>query len=298
MNCPLCKHTENIVQLEVFNGYTILKCTYCELEFSSPMKAANSSHYEALEWYGKRWEFGETLKFFKGKEKDILEIGCGRGYFLREAILAGNKVTGIDFNASAIKFAKEHFGIDNTFKLSDQEFSKFFSNKKFELICFFHTIEHLEDPLKFLSNVRNILVDKGFIAFSVPNKNRFSIKLLKREIWDYPPHHLTRWDENSVNKLLLKSGFKIIFSKYEPVKFLKVTESVGNFLISLINLKFRANDTKKSYKYKHFIYFPKKLFKATGMFLLSPFGLIIMLIAKMKRLNGLAYLVIAQKTKS
>lgn len=220
MNCPLCgnrryfKFIECVYSQEMKIQYKIFRCKNCGIEFSEPMKSASSSHYQESEWYGERWEFYETLKFFKGERGKILDIGCGESHFLNLAKKENFEIVGIDFNEEAIRRAKEKFGFERVYPFTLEEFMKKFPSEKFDMICAFQIIEHLENPVDFVLKLRKILRENGFFVFSLPNPERFQARIKwEREQWDFPPHHLTRWSNKSIQVLLEKTGFKILLKK-------------------------------------------------------------------------------------
>ncbi len=247
MNCPLCgnkksfKFIESSYSHELAIEYKIFKCKNCELEFSIPMKSAPPSHYERYEWYGERWEFFETLKFLKGKKLKIMDIGCGEGYFLNLAKKMGFEVVGIDFNKKAIEIAKEKFGIERVYPFTIEEFIEKFPDEKFDVICAFHLIEHLENPLDFIFKFKKILNKQGFFIFSIPSDRRISVKLKRREEFDYPPHHLTRWNDKSIKFLAGKTGFEIIKIKDEDCSL----NSILNHLMQTIHFNLTKKFCKK-----------------------------------------------------
>jgi len=235
MKCPVCGNINNFIYIESINDletgleYKIYKCPECSLEFSSPMKSALPSHYEKFEEYFERWEFKKALNFISSKKAKIIDIGCGEGHFLNLARKKGFDVFGIDFNENAIKVAKEKFCIENVYPYTLEEFIEKFPDEKFDFVFFFHLLEHLEDPLNFMKNIKKILKEDGYIAFSLPNPKRFSLHSNFREEWDFPPHHLTRWNEKSINKLLNITGFELI-KKEES---LKISEILGIIMVKM-----------------------------------------------------------------
>ncbi|MEO0291987.1 MAG: class I SAM-dependent methyltransferase [candidate division WOR-3 bacterium] len=270
--------------------YEIFKCKNCEIEFSNPMKSAPPSHYQKVEYYSYRWEFIEFLKFFKifkNKKLKILDIGCGEGHFLYLAQKNGFEVVGIDINEKAIKVAKEKFGIKRVYPFDLSEFIKNFPEEKFDIICAFHLIEHLEDPISFLFKVREILKEKGFFVFSLPNDRRLTVRIKEREDWDYPPHHLTRWNERSINFLIKKANFKIIKIKdEEPFVLLldtlmkrihfdltkkilekkKIKENTGVFGFNTVKLNKLAKIKKiLFFPFAFLLYLPLKFLKIKGV---------------------------------
>lgn len=293
MNCPLCKNDKCIEFVEdyptyLFN-YKIYICHSCALQFSYPMKAALASHYETVEWYGNRWEFNEMLIFFSNKTGKILEIGCGEGYFLVNAQEKGFNITGIDFNKSAVEVAKKK-GLEKVFSLSLEEFIQKFPHEKFDIICFYHVLEHLENPVNFIEMTKILLKPDGYLAFSFPNPNRFK---LRRENWDYPPHHLTRWNGKSIEYLLGKTGFKKIFVNEEPLSIYGTTESIGSFLESKFFKKQSLLTNKTNNKKNYYLF--KKIFKPALLTLLYPFGLVLYCYGKVKNLKGQAIFFIAKR---
>lgn len=93
-------------------------------------------------------------RYFSGKS--LLEIGCGRGFFFEHLLSKGFDVKGLDpayagGNPAIIKACFEpSLGI---FK---------------EAIILRHVLEHIPDPLTFLSGVKKTNGDKGHIYIEVP----------------------------------------------------------------------------------------------------------------------------------
>lgn len=226
MDCPACgysskgrfkfieTHSLNFKTENLF--YSIYQCPECLSEFADPMKPASSDWYIARgEYYGWRWEFGEFIKDIikllpTGK---ILEIGCGEGIVLAELKGYGYDVIGLDINNKAIEKAKTR-GF-NAYPATVEEFICQFPLIKFNAIIFFHVLEHLESPSDFLANLKTILEEKRLIFLSVPNPNRIRLAL-SREDWDYPPHHLLRFSFDGIQRLLKRSGFRLLKIKEQP----------------------------------------------------------------------------------
>lgn len=234
---------------EIGIKYEILKCKNCKLEFSNPMKSTSPSHYEKFEAYFERREFFETLKFLKGKKLKIIDIGCGEGHFLNLAKREGFEVIGIDFNLKAIEVAKEKFGIEKVYPFTLEEFIENFPYERFDVVCAFQLIEHLEDPIDFVFKLKKILNNGGFFIFSLPSDKRISVILKRREGWDYPPHHLTRWNNRSIKFLADKTGFEIIKIEEENCRL----DYLLDYLTSIIRFNLakkicKENDFNKNFK--------------------------------------------------
>ncbi len=297
MMCPLCDNKEGINALESWQigeiSYFIYECPRCSLQFAFPMKPMSARSYESVEWYGDRWEFEKTLDFLKNKEGSLLEIGCGKGFFLKKAKEKGFIVTGIDINSSAIETAKV-LGFERVYPYTLEDFILKNPQEKFDIVCFYHVLEHVENPVDFILKTKKNLKKDGYIVFSVPNPDRLTTSLLKRELWDYPPHHLTRWNEKSIDFLLTKVRLEKVCYFKEPLSFKKSIEDVGSsleaFLFSL-NKKGKQKDSGYLDKRYHWI---KKIVKPFLMLLLTPVGFFFYILGKSKGITGQAVLIIAK----
>lgn len=190
----------------------IFRCDRCQLEFANPMYSALSDWYGEVEQYGNRWEFQQCLADM-GAGSNLLEIGCGEGYFLELAAQAGHRAFGLDFNSGAVKIAQAK-GLNaqcwdlKALKEHDHQ-------QKFDRVAFFHVLEHIDDLDRFFADLAMVTTETATLHFSCPHPQRFTNliephQLGKRDYWDYPPHHQTRWVPNAIEQLLSRCGWKLI----------------------------------------------------------------------------------------
>jgi SAM-dependent methyltransferase len=70
-------------------------------------------------------------------------------------------------------------------------------------------LEHQDKPREFLEMVKGLLKEGGYIAGSVPNRERLFVEMYWKYFHgDYPPHHFLRFSKSSLEKALNFSGFK------------------------------------------------------------------------------------------
>jgi hypothetical protein len=74
-------------------------------------------------------------------------------------------------------------------------------------IVAFHVVEHLENPFRTLLELKSKLKDGGKLWVSVPDKEN---GLLEFSHLDWPPHHLSRFSQNSLQILGERVGLKVI----------------------------------------------------------------------------------------
>lgn len=217
IKCPGCKKNGFARFLEKAGRYDLFICDACTLTFSRPMQQAKGDFYELNAEYEDKWEFGAIYhKIIQlGLRGAILDIGCGDGRFM-EMMKEQFAVTGIDINRGAVKVAREKRNLNDTFPTTLKEHISMFPARKYDVITAFHTLEHVEDPAEFIADMRQSLKPHGAVAISIPNPNRWTLRWT-RELWDYPPHHLTRWTTGGLCSLLESCGLNIIDISYERV---------------------------------------------------------------------------------
>ena len=103
------------------------------------------------------------------KDKMVLDAGCGDGYFAHLLRLAGGDVTGVDYSARSIAFAKlldetAHFEVANIAKLS-------FPDGSFDVVFLIEVLEHLtpEERDLILKELSRVLKPGGKLIVSAPS---------------------------------------------------------------------------------------------------------------------------------
>jgi 2-polyprenyl-3-methyl-5-hydroxy-6-metoxy-1,4-benzoquinol methylase len=160
-----------------------------------------------------------------GKNMTVLDIGCNKGYL---KILAddSNSFWGIDFFLDNLQIAKKN-GYKIVYKIDLNNFEKFRSKKKFDILIFADILEHLVYPEKVLTFfVNNNLKDNGKVIISLPNILNISMRMnLLFGRFDYTEEgildktHLHFYTSKAAKKLINFSGLKIIKEKFSSNRF-------------------------------------------------------------------------------
>jgi len=193
------------------------RCLDSGLIFYKPTECAGGIRlYRELgrkSWYymEEKWEYDIVAKKLQGHGR-LLEVGCGRGYFLKKAAQKGWTAHGLELSdhklensicknlvitgESVEKHAKTHAGA-------------------YDAVCAFQVLEHVVDPLSFLKACVALLAPGGKLFLGTPNSNSFlrhSFNLL-----DMPPHHLTGWSKQAFRFLEDILPLKLKKTFYEPL---------------------------------------------------------------------------------
>lgn len=200
-------------------AHDLRRCVACGLEFADPMQEPGASFYAWINDAGfdyptMRWEWGACHDYIASRSMGgdrgvrVLDLGCGNGAFL--ALLAGLPgvvSTGVDHNPDVVAECRRR-GIDAQVGWLDEAAAR---AGKCDVVCLWHVVEHVADPLGTLRRVcADLLAPGGAICFSVP-LSPMSTERAARDPFNEPPHHLTRWTHDALQALATALGMQAVF---------------------------------------------------------------------------------------
>lgn len=149
--------------------------------------------------------------YFKNKlippNSILLDVGCGTGEFLKSLPLS-IKATGIDLNPTIIQ---------NKLIIQD-DFLKHSFNTKYDIITFWHSLEHFSNPQIIINKSISLLNKHGKIFITLPNTNSLAFKI-SQNTWFHldPPRHLFLPNNQNIKHIFPKNySLKI---SYTPLEF-------------------------------------------------------------------------------
>jgi glycosyltransferase involved in cell wall biosynthesis len=172
-----------------------------------------------------------------GKERRVLEVGCGDGSFGTQLVKAQNQVTGVDFHPMVPIEAgyKNVFTADLEQGLGDLVAAPASPPRKFDRILLLDVLEHLRSPDRLLDDCKSALADRGRIIVSVPNIVNFTVRLMflmgsfrysDRGIMDWS--HLRFYTSRTIRELLERHGYRITGCHYTLVPIERVIPMRSN----------------------------------------------------------------------
>jgi SAM-dependent methyltransferase len=189
----------------------------CGLAFFDPMLAGDARFYRDLYRQGDfhrllaapglaRAEFKRIAELVRPRDK-VLDIGCGEGGLGRH--LPHAIYVGLDPNFSS---AKAKLDIRNETIAQHAALHP----AEYDVVCAFHVIEHVADPLGFARDIVRCVAPGGRLCIAVPGRAS-PITKIPNFVFNAPPHHLSWWNESALRALADRLG--LIVETVEAVPF-------------------------------------------------------------------------------
>lgn len=166
-----------------------------------------------FQWFWHTHKINLAKKIIKDlKFKNCLDVGCASGFMVSEIAKSYPALYfGVDVYDKAITAAKVRYPSINFKVASAQKLP--FKDNFFDLILFYETIEHVENPLACLQEIKRVLkkdctliltMDSGSLLFRVV---WFIWENTKGKVWRNA--HLHPFTHRELEKLIKKANFKI-----------------------------------------------------------------------------------------
>jgi SAM-dependent methyltransferase len=130
----------------------------------------------------------------------VLEIGCFDGSLLDHLRRCGHDVVGCDPSQGA-RIAAERFGI----RVERAFFSgALFVRERFDRVIARNIIEHLEDPVGFLKEIRDILAETGEVIIETTD---YTLALEHGYFTEFVIEHLCAFVPETLRRAVIRAGF-------------------------------------------------------------------------------------------
>ena len=258
--CPVCgsagisevfKVKDNTVSQEYFE---IDHCRNCQVRFTqnSPSEKSIGSYYKFEDYISHtdtpKGLINRMYRFVRNfsinqkknlvekstglKNRNLLDVGSGTGYFASAMQKAGWQVTGLepDEDARAVAKREHSLGLLPTTELFN------LPEKHFHAITLWHVLEHVHDLKKYIQTFKRLLADDGKLFIAVPNYTSYDAEKYKEYWAAYDvPRHLYHFTPHTMQWLMKDLGLSIV--EIKPMWF-------DSFYVSLLSSKYKTGDTK------------------------------------------------------
>jgi SAM-dependent methyltransferase len=147
----------------------------------------------------------ELIDRYQLRGRTVVEIGCGRGEFLRALCRRGGS-RGIGFDPSYAEDGRD-WPADPEFSIRRESFGAGANIPAADLIYSRHTLEHLASPREFLESIRVAAGGVGTPVFcEVPN-GLFTVR--DGGIWDIIYEHCSYFTSPSLTRVFIEAGYRV-----------------------------------------------------------------------------------------
>lgn len=244
--------------------FEILQCENCGLKFTHPQPLVDriGLYYQSKEYIShsnsrkgslnfiyhqvRKYNFKRKISLLNSltKSRELLDIGCSTGEFLKFAQSKGWNAKGVEPDENARIYATKN----NNLEVYDENKLYYFEKKSFDIITMWHVLEHVHNPAERLQTIKSIIKENGVLIIAVPNPESWDAKKYKEYWAAYDvPRHLFHFNINSMKIMLERNGYelmKILPMKFDAyyVSFLseKLKSGKLNFFHAMVN-GFRSN---------------------------------------------------------
>ena len=147
-----------------------------------------------------------ALKPYLSESSKVLEIGCSSGHFLYHVKKLVGEVVGVDYDKEAAKYAAEQCSC----KTYSGDFNQIkFEPEYFDVVCTIQTLEHVQDPITFMRDLKKLVKKDGLIFVEVPNLYDPLITIYANKIYNkfyFHDAHIYYFSVKSLQAVMKKAG--------------------------------------------------------------------------------------------
>ena len=176
---PIIQKARRFIKLRVADWSRILLCrTPSDLwlykhRFLRTDANARFNDAARRQFHIDRYRFAaDYLQKLENPRLVILDSASGTGYgsdILKSA--RPQQIIGVDISPEAVKYATRKYSSEHCrFLTADVTNMSGLTDKTFDAVVSFETIEHIKEPLAFLKEVHRLLKENGTLIISTPNK--------------------------------------------------------------------------------------------------------------------------------
>lgn len=229
-NCPLCRQSKSSLKYTA-DSFNVVSCRQCGLFYvaNPPAIEGEKNHYAkyfeqtTLGSYEsdssdnnirRAWDINEQRLAWVKKYVSsgrLLDVGCGRGFFMHHARQQGFQVEGVEISDAAAQYASEQLNLTVMINNLDEEHS---FEGQYDVICLWHSLEHFQQPRAVLDHLWNLCTPGGRIFIEVPNLHSLKFQLaLPSKKWqggNHPRYHRSFFTPSTLSLALSSAGFQQI----------------------------------------------------------------------------------------
>lgn len=226
--CPICNSTVQ-APFAAKNGCTVVRCA-CGFVFQSPLPSGGDTTALYDDAYT-----GTTAGYFakvdkkmrrsrgrarrlraqvaSGSRPRLLDVGANGGFMLEAAREAGFDVQGVELDPRSVAYAHRHYPACPVFHGSVEGYIEQHPSAagSFDVVYCAEVIEHVPDVNSFVAAIAALMRRDGRLYLTTPDIGHWR-RPKDIQCWDAfdPPAHCLYFDRESLGRLLVKHGLRLI----------------------------------------------------------------------------------------
>jgi 2-polyprenyl-3-methyl-5-hydroxy-6-metoxy-1,4-benzoquinol methylase len=248
VNCPVCgmDHATLWFEKDMFRWY---RCTNCSMVYMNPRlnnkathdfynSLANSIYNESkFDQITETSDFDDKAnkanlelinKINRDRKGNLLEIGSGKGYFLKKSMEAGYQVIGVELNQKNCDFSRKLLGEEDLIRDIDLLAANF-NEESFDVIYMRDLIQHIPNPRELFQECFRLGKPGCILFIGTHNIAGLIARIVGSRytpVFGFmEPNH---YSPTSITKLLNTAGFTVQQISYQSID-CTVSEILGYF---------------------------------------------------------------------
>lgn len=141
--------------------------------------------------------------------RELLEVGCAKGYLLALLRARGWTVRGVELSAEAAEFARTRFELP-VHAGSLRSWLDAPAFRPAPMVLSTDVIEHVIDPLDFLLALHRATAPGGWLVIGTPNADSDHRRVLGAQWIGFNPFHIYLFTRATLAPLLQRAGFELV----------------------------------------------------------------------------------------
>lgn len=223
-DCPLCDSKRRETSYAQFGEHKIMRCQDCSVYYLYPrltesaMRSfyTNDSYFEGGDSGYSDTSYGDQERALSATFKrlmrnlhkrgltggSLLEVGCGYGYLLEEAVEYFSSRVGTEFSAQGVKLSATKAD-----KVYEGGIEQIPADDQFDFVIATHVIEHIYQPQEFVKQLISHVKPNGTVVLAAPDMGGMLRKVMGHRWASFKiPEHVIYFDADTLSTLMKQTG--------------------------------------------------------------------------------------------